>query len=545
MSLSRPRPRGLHLSGPSLPGGEEGVEKAVRRKRISAAGPPRLACLAARSFPLAARLRAEPELRGEPLVVVRREGSTDHVVAAARPVRRAGVRPGHTLPQARSLFPDLVVRHRDAGCERAAKEVLLEAAESFSPRVEDAGDGVVYLDLEGLGRLFPGVSGELDLGRSLLAAADAARLPARVGCGSSKLVARVAAELPDSPVVVPPGGETAFLAPLPLGRLSPPEELAATLQVWGVRTIGDLARLPEDEVVDRLGRSGRELHAAARGIDPRPLIPREAPPALHEGLELEWALTSLEPFLFVGRGALERLCQRLEMRGLACARLELELRLDPEGHLTRTLDLPAPLRDPKALLTLVRLDLEAHPPQAPVVGFAFAAHPGRLRETQLSLFGPAALSPDQLAATLGRLAAIVGPDRVGSAGLVDGFLPERFTLQPYAPPAPPETRRETAIGRGLLTVRVIRPALEIEVITGREAAPIEVRSWIAGGEAARGPRIQGRVRAASGPWELEESWWGDGAAEREYWDVELADQGIYRVFRDPETGSWYVDGIYD
>ncbi|HEV8579564.1 MAG TPA: DNA polymerase Y family protein [Thermoanaerobaculia bacterium] len=501
---------------------------------------PRIACLAAHSFSLAARLRAEPELRGESLAILHRDGTMERVAAASRPARRAGVRPGLTLPQARALLPDLVVRHRDPICERAAQEALLEAAEGFSPRVEDAGEGVAYLDLEGLDRHFPGGSFELDLGRSLLAAAAAVGLPARAGIGGSKLAARVAADLPDSPVVVPAGGEAAFLAPLSLDRLTPPAELDATLRVWGVRVVGDFARLPEDDVADRLGRAGRELHAAARGIDPRPLIPREPPPTLQEGMELEWALTALEPFLFVGRGALERLCQRLESRGLACARLQLDLRLDPEGHLTRTLDLPAPLRDPKALLTLVRLDLEAHPPQAPAVGFTFTAHPGRLRETQLSLFGPAALSPDQLAATLGRLAAIVGPDRVGSPGLVDGFLPERFALDTYAPPAPPEAPCEPRGGSGRFTVRVVRPAVEVEVITGAGEIPIEVRS-----ESSRGPRIQGRVRTASGPWELEEGWWGEGAAEREYWDVELSDQGIYRLFREPESGTWFADGIYD
>jgi protein ImuB len=499
----------------------------------------RIACLAPRSFPLAARLRAEPELRGEALAIVQREGGAERVVAAARRARRAGVRPGLTLPQARALVPDLVVRHRDAQCERAAREALLEAAEGFSPRVEDTGEGTVFLDLEGLERHFPD---ESDLGRALLEVAEGLGLPARVGIAGSKLAACVAADLPDSPVVVPAGGEAAFLAALPLDRLAPPEALRGTLLAWGLRTIGDLARLPEHDIGDRLGRPGRELHAAARGVDPRPLIPREPPLALHEGLELEWTVASLEPFLFVGRGALERLCQRLEARGLACARLQLSLRLDPEGHLTRTLDLPAPLRDPKALLTLVRLDLESHPPQAPVAGFT--AHPGQVREAQLSLFGPAALSPDQLAATLGRLAAIVGPGRLGSPALVDGFLPERFALASYAPPPPPEARRAPPAGRGRLTVRVVRPAVEVEVITCLGERPIEVRSWTAG-EASRGMRIQGRVRTASGPWELEGSWWGEGTAEREYWDVELADQGIYRLFRDPESGAWYADGIYD
>jgi pimeloyl-ACP methyl ester carboxylesterase len=95
-------------------------------------------------------------------------------------------------------------------------------------------------------------------------------------------------------------------------------------------------------------------------------------------MNLEWPLVALEPFLFVGRAALERLCNRLEARGLACSRLELALRLEPDGHVTRSVDLPAPTRDVKTLLTLVKLNLEASPPGAPVAGFTFAAHPERI-----------------------------------------------------------------------------------------------------------------------------------------------------------------------
>ena len=149
--------------------------------------------------------------------------------------------------------------------------------------------------------------------------------------------------------------------------------------------MGDFAKLPPSRVASRLGRLGRELHATARGVDPRPLIPREPPPAFHEGMSLEWPLVALEPFLFVGRAALDRLCQRLESRGFACLRLELEMRLEPDGFQSRSIDLPAPTNDVKTLLTLVRLELEARPPGAPVAAFTFVAHPDRPREAQLSL----------------------------------------------------------------------------------------------------------------------------------------------------------------
>jgi protein ImuB len=507
----------------------------------------RIACLLVPLFSLAARLRSEPELAREALVVTAGNGGAARVIAATRLAREAGVRPGLTLAQSRTLCPKLVARPRDDECERAAQEALLEVAEGFSPRVEDPGEGVAYLDVDGIERLYPGPSPELHFGRSLMHAAEAARVPARVGIASNKLAARVAAGLPEPPVIVPTGEEAAFLAPLSLHRLCPEVEVATTLEGWGVRTVGDFARLPASRVASRLGRTGRELLATARGIDPRPLIPREPSPVFHEGMSLEWPLVSLEPFLFVGRAALERLCQRLEARGFACIRLGLELRLEPDGQQSRSIDLPAPTRDIKTLLTLTRLDLEARPPGAPVAGFTFLAHPDRPREAQLSLYGPAALSPDKLATTLARLFALLGPDRVGSPRPVDGHRPERFALVEFAPPPPPKIRREPRAGRGLLAVRALRPPVEIEVLTGeREGTgepPVEVRSIAA--EAAKRPRVEGEVKVASGPWGIEEEWWADEPTGRDYWDVELAGRGLYRIYRERATGVWYADGIYD
>lgn len=505
---------------------------------------PRIACILLPLFPLAARLRSEPELTREALVVVEGNGNAARVVAGTRLARAAGVRPGLTLPQARALCPKLVARPRDGDCERAAQEALLEVAEGFSPRVEDAGEGTAYLDVDGIERHYPGPSPELELGRSLMNAADSAGLPARVGIASSKLAARVAAGQPDPPVIVPRGEEAAFLAPLPLQRLAPEVDVTGTLERWGVRSVGDFARLPPSRVASRLGRLGRELHATARGLDPRPLIPREPPPVFHEGMSLEWPLVSIEPFLFVGCAALDRLCQRLESRGFACIRLGLELRLEPDGHQSRSIDLPAPTRDTKTLLTLVRLDLEARPPGAPVAGFTFLAYPDRPREAQLSMYGPAALSPDKLATTLARLFALLGPERVGSPRPVNGHRPERFELVDFSLPPPPEVRREPRAGRGLLAVRVLRPPVEIEVLTGDTEVPVEVRSP-ASEEGSKRPRVEGQVKVASGPWGLEEEWWAEEPAARDYWDVELAGRGLYRIYRERATGVWYADGVYD
>jgi protein ImuB len=529
-------------------------------------------------------LRCEPELRGEAVAVLEGNGPTARVVAASRRARQAGVTAGQTLAQAQALLPRLVTRGRDPEGERAAQEVLLEVAEGISPRVEDAAPGVLFVDLDGCVPRHRGdeprraADPEHELARTMLLAADRVTLPGRAGIAGSKLAAQVAAALAPTPQVVKSGEEAAFLAPLPLARLAPEIEVAETLKLWGVRTIGELARLPAAEVKSRLGEPGGELHARARGLDARPLVAREPPPELREGMSLEWPLVALEPFLFLARAALERLVARLAACGLACLRLSVSLRLEPDGWKQRTIELPAPSRDVKVLLTLLRLALEQEPPGAPVAAFAFDAHPDRPRVAQRTLFGPQEIPPDRLATTLARLFALLGPGRSGAPATTDGHRPERCALAPFAPPPPPLVRPPLPPsggdqgGRGLLAVRVLRPPLPLEVLVspGDDGIdrPTSVSTPVAtpdgedvgagrrlvsaasgqpgqrrGGK--RRPRIAGRVRVASGPWSVEESWWVAEPVEREYWDVELEEGGVYRLFRDGARGDWFADGVYD
>ncbi len=553
----------------------------------------RLACFYVPMFALAARLRSEPDLLHEAVGIVEGNGNNAHIVAATRRARQKGIHPGLSLTQARSLLPKLIARGRDTECERTAQEALLEVAESFSPRVEDAGEGIVFLDVTGMERHF--VDDGIDVGRTLqsdnvgrtlqsdisssrtgesdlrsqspehrlaraaIRACEAISLPARVGIAASKLAARVAAELPKSPNVVAPGEEGTFLAPLPLARLSPELEAAAMLQRFGLSSIGELARLPESEIASRLGEVGRELHWAARGIDPRPLMPRAMPPEFREGMELEWPLVALEPFLFIANAALDRLAKRMEIQGFACKRLEFTLTLDPDGYDARGIDLPAPTRDVKTMLTLMRLDLEKTPPGAPVVGFSFVAHPDRPRRAQLSLFGPAAMSPEKLATTIAKLVALLGDGRVGMPVTVDGHLPERFAISDFDPPPPPDVRRKPSRARGLLAVRTFRPPIAIEVTTretpDKEIQIASIRSVASSHTPLPTPHspkrievgatieISGTVRICSGPWRVEEGWWSERPEVREYWDVELERGGVYRVFRG--AAEWFVDARYE
>ncbi len=491
----------------------------------------RIACLLVPDLPVAALCRADPELTDRPLHVTEGSGPHARVVAAATRARARGVRPGvHSLAQARAVAADLVVHARDPAVEASAMRALADVAASVASRCERTADAV-YLDAAGATHL---TSSEHGLASALMARAARVGLAARVGIGASKTVAWLAALHGDGGEVVPSGAELGFLAPLPLACVTPPPAVAATLARWGVQRLGDLARLPAAEVTTRLGPAGAALVRAARGEDTRALAPSPPPAEVEEAVTLEWALDTTPPLLFVLRALVERAVARLGLDGVGCARLGLTLDLDDRSRDVRTLDLVAPTRDRKTLLTCLRVALESRPPRAAVVAAAITAVPERVRAAQLGLFTPPGPAPERLATTLARLGALCGPGRVGVPVVVDTHRPGAAEVAAFIPPpsALPGAGAPEAPCR--LVVRAFRPPRPLEVFSERDA-PCFVR----------GTGLGGRVVAVAGPWRIAAEWWSDSPCARDYYDLELTDGGLYRCYHERPSGTWFVDGVYD
>jgi len=499
----------------------------------------RLACLYVPDFPLAALLRMQPELRGEALAVADGTGPRATLLAVAPAAARRGVRRGLSVAQAVAVDADLLVQQRSPDTLRAAQAALCDAAESFSPRVEDAGEGIAYLDLDGLGSLF---ASESQLANALAQRAAHLGLEALVGVAGSKVAAYLAARNGGGVTVIPRGEEWSFLAPAPVTLLEPSPVLAATMQRWGIRSIGDLAALPASAVGTRLGPEGVRLVHRARGEDERPLLPRAAPLHFEEGVDLDYGLEGMEPFLFVLRAVLDRLTARLAVRGLVCGDLRLSLRLATRGRDERTVVVAVPSNEVKVLLTLVRLQLEAHPPAAAIDALRVAAVAERLRAAQLDLFRPHGPAPAQLGVTLARLTAICGADRVGTPVVADSHRPDAYEVREggtglggygirASTPLTPTPLTPNPIP---LALRAVRPPQAIDVFCERDRP-----------EFIRGSGFAGRVVHAAGPWRVHADWWNEQAATRDYNDVQLSDGGVYRLYYERVQHGWFVDGVYD
>ena len=221
------------------------------------------------AFFAAVEQRDRPELRGRP-VIVGGGGPRDRgvVSTASYEARRFGVHSAMPLRTAGRLCPQAVFLPVDGAKYAQVSRQVMAILRRFTPLVEQVSIDEAFLDVSGSEALFgPPES----IARAIQAAITTElALTASIGVATNKLVAKVASDLrkPAGLVIVAPGDEATFLAPLPIERLwGVGPRTRDVLAEYGVRTIGDLARLAPDVLERRLGKHGPELIARARGVD--------------------------------------------------------------------------------------------------------------------------------------------------------------------------------------------------------------------------------------------------------------------------------------
>ena len=227
-----------------------------------------------------------PELRGLP-VIVGGAPSTDGsaqlhrgvVSAASYEVRAFGVHSAMPLRTALRLCPQAIVVPVDFRAYREASKSVFDIARDYTPVIEPLSLDEAFLEVTGSTRRFGSARHIAEEIRDRIL--NACGLHASFGVATCKTVAKVASDLrkPRGFVVVEPGDEAAFLAPLPLRRLpglGPAAETA--LSGLGISTLGQLAALPLDTVQRRVGHaSGTSLWERAQGIDTSPVSVPGAP----------------------------------------------------------------------------------------------------------------------------------------------------------------------------------------------------------------------------------------------------------------------------
>lgn len=388
-----------------------------------------------------------------PLVLGGQPWTSGTVLDASPAARALGVRRGMPLGTAHRLVPEAAFLDPDPAADAAAVERALDALGAFSPGVAGATDpadpafGLLEVQVDGLERLW----GPEPVLVERIAAALAPILPGppRVGIAGTRFAATVAAGTakptataeaggPGAPSrhrIVEPGGEAAFLAPLPAALLTPDPDVRARLARFGLRRIDAVAHLPRSALIARFGAEGERIHARANGQEIVTFRPRRTPERLVLGLGLEPPVEALEPLRFVLHRLAATLADQLGARGAAAGRVELRLTLDlafarpgTPARLAVEQRFPEPTAEAEAIERLLLARLERDPPPAAVALLELElAEVAPALGQQLALFVPQAARAAWLGWQLARLALTYGEDRVGRVELTnpEAPLPER------------------------------------------------------------------------------------------------------------------------
>ncbi len=215
--------------------------------------------------------RDDPSLRGRPVIV-----GGGVVLAASYEAKACGVRTAMGGARARALCPHAVVVSPRFAAYTDASKAVFAVFERTAPTVEGLSIDEAFLDVRGL-RHISGSPTEIAT-RLRREIRDEVGLAITVGIAGTKFLAKVASGVakPDGLLVIPEGAELAFLHPLPVQRLwGVGQVTAAKLHAYGLISVGQVARLPEDTLVELVGRAaGRKLHALVNNRDPRRVTAR-------------------------------------------------------------------------------------------------------------------------------------------------------------------------------------------------------------------------------------------------------------------------------
>lgn len=417
-----------------------------------------------------------------------------------------------------------------ANPEAAAQLALFALAQQFSPLVEMPTPGTVVLAIGALRRL---MGSPTQIASEMARRAQERHLQGRIAVAANPDTAVIAARHLAGITVIPQGREVEKLGHLPVAALPADANTLDVLERWGVRTVEEFCALPRTGIAERLGQAGLRLLAIARGEVHRPILPQAAAVSYEERFALEHPVDLLEPLLFLIARLLNELCERLRQNSRATTQLSVALSLVDNSTHARVLALPFATHDSHALLKLVQLDFEAHPPRAAIRQLTVSLVPVEPRVVQHHLYTPPSPAPERLELTLAKIRAMVGETKAGFPELLDTHRPDAWRMRAAAGrPATPlvhDSGREFGLR---LALRYFRPPLaaRVELDRGRPSRLSAVG-------------IAGRIVQAAGPWRASGDWWTHQAWSREDWDVALTDGALYRLCL--LSSEWLVDASYD
>ena len=455
--------------------------------------------------------------------------------ALARGVRLGGVM---TLAHARALIehPDIHIEEFDLMRDSESLRKLAAWATRYSPLVAaDSPDGLL-IDISGCDRYF---GGEKKLLRRMIGDLHRLGFQARAAAASTFGCAWAAARfIPHDNIVIPPGRESEFLAPLPIEALRLDEQIIKALHEVEITIIGHLFDLPRNQLTARYGeelllRMDQASGEAMEAIDP--VRPR---PLLAAARAFDGPVLQLEGIEITIRELLEQLSAALLRRERGVRRLDLELlRIDAEPVRT-SITLSRPSRNAKHVWALLQARVEKMN-----LGFGVeritltAGRTGKLHHQQYEVNALCGSEHVDRAAgeLIDTLASRLGPDRVLRLQPRESHIPEyAFRYRSAMENIPHREMSASIIAADRPTIVLPRPELiAMELL---DSVPMRFR-WRC---------FESAVMSWIGPERIAGEWWNQipRGPVRDYFKVQDESGRWLWMYREPQTSRWFMHGVW-
>ncbi|MEL7500055.1 MAG: DNA polymerase IV [Planctomycetota bacterium] len=289
------------------------------------------------AFYASVELRDQPHLRGLPVVVGGSPQGRGVISAASYEARKFGVYSAMSSAQALRLCPNLVFAKSRMDHYAAISKQIREIFFRFTSLVEPLSLDEAFLDVSGSQRLF---GDSITIGKTIQKAIDVElNLPASVGVAPNKYLAKVASDLkkPNGFVVVEPDAVDAFLEDLDIARvwgIGP--KTAKKFHALGVRTIGQLKRLPKGTLKQSFGLNADHFWRLSRGLDTRPVVPDRIAKSVSHETTFAQDIETLEPLQAWAIELADQVGRRLRRHNIFGKTIQLKLRFHDFRTITRS-----------------------------------------------------------------------------------------------------------------------------------------------------------------------------------------------------------------
>jgi protein ImuB len=451
----------------------------------------------------------------------------------------------------------------------AKREILLSIAEQFSYSIELLEDGILF-DVSGLQNL---VGDAKKISQKILAEMKKSAVSGSIAVtdtlDAAELLARGGDDVSSNPRSEIRNPQPEDFAQVPLQNLLIDDDTLNVFSDLGIKSIRDLQQVPTDELITRYGQQFKKIIDVIEQKGSRLLTPNVKENKVSWSYNLDFPVDDFEQLVFILNHGLDKLLTETDRYGFSTEQLDLSFKLQNKTQRVYEIKTSFPTLEKTFWLKLINLRISLDPPESEIVAINVTANFTPPRPAQRGLYAVSRPDPERLLLTVNKLKNLVGEENVGVPVILDQRIEKAFALDAEAVPEGKEVssnaERVTRNAESLssesvfsqtakndseqdFAFRVTRSALEqipnpvIAFSYFNPPIPADVLVRDKKLIFIRTQYFNGHVTRYSGVWKANSKWW-DKSWKAQEWDVEIEDQGVYRLCKVGK--DWFLAGEYD